>query len=98
MLNVLYKALADGLAKLIRNGLAFTVMTGVIIGMSWVMVWLVQTHEKDRVEWKAELISVKQEYSDEVNRLRIEIFECQNNNSALMVQIAELRARLDYKR
>lgn len=97
MLNVLYKALADGLSKLIRNGLAFTVMTGVIIAMSWVLVWLVQTHEKDRVEWKAELLNVKQEYSAEVNKLRIEIFECQNNNSALMVQVAELRAKLDYK-
>lgn len=98
MIQVLYKALGDGLAKLVRNGLAFTVMTGVIIGLVWVCVWLVQTHERDRIEWKSELLAVKEEYSGEINKLRIEIFECQNNNSALMVQVAELKARLDLKR
>lgn len=94
MFNALYKALAEGLAKLIRNGLAFTVMTGVIAMLIWVVVYLVQMHEADRMEWKAELIATKQEYAEEVNRLRIEIRECQNNNALLLIQIAELKAGL----
>lgn len=97
LMQALYKALADGLGKLIRNGLAFTVMTGVIAGLIWAMVYLVQTHEKDRAEWKSELLEVKAAYTEEINRLRIEVYECQERNTLLSIQIAELKATVNFK-
>lgn len=98
MLQILYKAMADGLSKLIKNGLAFTVMTGVIIGLIWTVVWLIQTHESDRIVWKAELLEVKAEYSEEINRLRVEVYECNERNLQLSVQVAELKAAVNLKR
>lgn len=98
MLQILYKAMADGLSKLIKNGLAFTVMTGVIIGLIWTVVWLIQTHESDRIEWKAELLEVKAEYSEEINRLRVEVYECNERNLQLSVQVAELKSAVNLKR
>lgn len=98
MIQILYKAIADGVSKLIRNGLAFTVMTGVIGGLIWAVVYLVQTHERDRLEWKAELLQVKQEYSEEVNRLRVEVYECQERNTQLAIQLAEMKTTLSHKR
>lgn len=94
MWNILYKAIAEGLSKLIRNGLAFTVMAGTIGGLIWVLIWMVQTHEADRKEWKAEILQVKAEYAQVVNDLRLEIRECQNNNQLLHIQLAEMKVQL----
>ncbi len=45
--EVLYRALGDGVAKLIKNGLAFTVMTGVIIGLVWTVFYLHGLHASE---------------------------------------------------
>jgi hypothetical protein len=94
MLTIIYKSLAEGVSKLIKNGLAFTVMAGAIAGLIWILVWMVQTHEDDRKEWKAEIVTVKAEYAQMVNDLRLEIRECQNNNQLLLIQIAEMKVQL----
>lgn len=97
MLEILYKALADGVSKLIKNGLAFTVMTGVIIGLCWWTLNEMNVHAADRREWKIEIIEIKTEYRDEMNRLRVEIYECNNSRSQLAARVAELEATVKYK-
>lgn len=94
MVQMLYKALAEGVGKLIKNGLAFTVMALAIAGLIWAIVYLLEVHQSDRIEWKAEILEVKSEYAAELNQLRIELRECQNNNSLLLIQMAELKIQL----
>ena len=94
MYQILYKSLAEGIGKLIKNGLAFTVMGLVIAGLIWTVVYLLDVHQSDRIEWKAEILAVKKEYAAELNQVRVELRECQNNNSILLIQMAELKIQL----
>lgn len=93
MIGILYRAIAQGVAKLIKNGLAFTVLLGVCGGLTWGLFYTLDVHRADRREWKAELLDVKREYAEEINRLRSEIYECQQRNALLSVQVARLEEK-----
>jgi uncharacterized phage-like protein YoqJ len=100
MLNeAIYKALADGVAKLIKNGLAFTVMLGTIGGLSWGIAWQHAQFEADWSEVKFEIRELKQEHSAQLNdyrrleyELRKEISECNEKRIEQAQQIARLEA------
>lgn len=94
MIQAVYKALEIGLAKIVKNGLAFMVMTGVIAGLVWGIMFLMEVHKADRAELKAEIIGVKRECAIEISRLRIDILECQQRNNNLFEQIIRLEERL----
>jgi hypothetical protein len=100
MLNeAIYKALGEGVSKLIRNGLAFTVMLGTIGGLSWGIAWQHAQFEADWTEVKSEIRELKQEHSSQLNEyrrleqdLRKEIAECNEKRIEQAQQIARLEA------
>jgi uncharacterized phage-like protein YoqJ len=101
MIQIFYKAFAEGVAKLIRNGLAFTVMTGCIGGLAWGMAWQHKQFEADWIEVKTEVRELKQEHSAQLNEyrrleheLRIEIAECNEKRIEQAQQIARLEAMI----
>ena len=75
--EVLYKALGDGVAKLIKNGLAFTVMTGVIIGLVWTVFYLHGLHSTEVKELRAEMLQLRREHSEQLDTMRREVAEAQ---------------------
>ena len=97
MVQILYKALADGISKLIKNGLAFTVMTAVIIGLCWFTIQEIEAHANDRLEWKSELKEVRNAHYSEISLLRSEVYECNNNRALLAARVAELEATVKYR-
>ncbi len=90
MYTVIYKALGDGLAKLIRNGLAFTVMAGVIIGLSFALYYVILDARPQMKEIKLEMKTLKADWATERNDLRREIAACDLERRALAVRVAEL--------
>ena len=91
MYEAIYKALGEGLAKLIKNGLAFTVLIGVVGGLIWAL-FAMSTHNENAIaELKQEIREMKKEHSDQLNLLRSEIYECDAERRKLAVQVAELR-------
>lgn len=75
--EAIYKALGDGVAKLIRNGLAFTVMTGVIIGLVWTVFYLHGLHSAETKELRAEMMQLRREHSEQLDTMRREVAEAQ---------------------
>lgn len=73
MLQVLYKALGDGVAKLIRNGLAFTVMTGAIGGLLWGILHMHDLHERELIAFKADMQQLRAEQLNQYRRLEYEL-------------------------
>ncbi|MCB1317569.1 MAG: hypothetical protein KDK27_16510, partial [Leptospiraceae bacterium] len=61
MIESLYKALEIGVSKIIKNGLAFTIMLGAIAGLVWGVFSLLEVHRADRSEWKAEKMEIRAE-------------------------------------
>jgi len=98
MIEILYKAIADAGSKLIKSGTAIIILLGVCGGLTWGLFYTLDIHRQDRREWKAELLEVKKEYSEEITRLRIEVYECQQRNANLSAQLARMEERLNRKR
>lgn len=94
MLAILYKAAADGVAKLIKNGLAFTVMAMAIAGLLWGMIHLHEIHIGEVVAMKSDIGAMKKEHSGQLNDLRREIAACIESRIIDAARIARLEALL----
>lgn len=82
--SVVYKAAAEGASKLIRGGLAFTVMLGVIAGLLWALMFQYQTNEE-----KIKLMRI------EIDTLRSEIIECNKARGEDSARIARLETIIE---
>lgn len=90
MYQIIYKAMGDGLAKLIRNGLAFTVMAGAIIGLSFALYYAIMDGRVQIKEIKSEVATMKAEWAAERNDLRREIAACDLERRTMAIRVAEL--------
>lgn len=96
--EAIYKALADGVSKLIKNGLAFTVMVGVIIGLVWTVFYLRDLHSAEVKELRAEMMQLRREHSEQLDTMRREVAEAQRmliECNVARVQDAQRIARLE---
>lgn len=92
MWAILYKAASDGIAKLIRNGLAFTVMTGCIIGLLWGILKMHDLHSTEITAFKTEYRQMKADHSIQLNELRSEVASCTLERLKDAARIARLEA------
>ncbi len=92
MLAILYKAAAEGVAKLIRNGLAFTVMSMAIAGLVWGLFKMHELHSAEMTVLKSECKQMRHEHSVQLNELRIEIASCTLERIKDAARIARLEA------
>jgi len=95
MIQILYKAASDGIAKLIRNGLAFTVMSGVIAGLVWGLFTMHELHGQEMTALKSECRQMKEEHSVQLNDLRREIAACITERMKDGARIARLEAMVE---
>lgn len=94
MLQVLYKALGDGVAKLIRNGLAFTVMTGAIGGLLWGILHMHNLHERELIAFKADMQQLRAEHSEQLNQYRRLEYELRSEIAACISERIKDAARI----
>lgn len=92
MYQALYKAFADGTAKLIKNGLAFTVMGMAIAGLMWGLFEMHDLHSAEIAEFKAEYRQMKADHSIQLNELRTDIAACTLERFRDAARIARLEA------
>lgn len=93
MIEAAYAALSAGLSKLIKNGMAFTVMGFAIAGLVFALFEMDRRHTAQIAELKADFKEMKADYSRELNLLRVEIIECNNERMKLSIRVAELSVR-----
>ena len=101
MIQVLYKAASDGIAKLIRNGLAFTVMAMAIAGLIWGLLTMHELHTNEMTALKSDFKELKREHAKQLNEyrrlefsLRSEIAACVSERMKDAARIARLEATL----
>ncbi len=102
MIDILYKAASDGIAKLIKNGLAFTVMSGAIAGLLWGILFVNDHASFEVAEIKQEIRMLRVEHSDQLNRMRVveyelreEVAACNASRLADAVRIARLEEAIN---
>ena len=95
--QLIIKALGDGVAKLIKNGLAFTVMALTISGLCVAIYYLVLLHQYEQNMWYGEIEKLKKETSAKVLILESRYYECMNENQRLSVRVAEMEAIVKYR-
>lgn len=95
MIQILYKAASDGIAKLIRNGLAFTVMSMAIVGLVWGLFTMHELHGQEMTALKSECRQMKEEHSVQLNDLRREIAACISERMKDGARIARLEAMVE---
>lgn len=94
MIAILYKALGEGISKLIKNGLAFTVMSLAIIGLVFSIIEVDRRSAALLKEVKVEMLAMKTDHSRQLNDLRREIDICNTSREKQAFEIIELRIRL----
>lgn len=67
--SVIYKAAAEGAAKIIRGGVGYTVMLGAIAGLLWALMFQYRVNEAHTKELKQELVALREEIA-ECNKAR----------------------------
>lgn len=92
MIQILYKAASEGVAKLIKNGLAFTVMAGAIAGLLWGILKMHDLHSAEITAFKTEYRQMKADHSIQLNELRSEIASCTVERIKDAARIARLEA------
>lgn len=99
MIQIMYKAIGEGVAKLIRNGLAFTVMSGAIGGLLWGIIYMHTLHSQELTTFKADMRQLRREHSEQLNEyrrleyeLRAEIAACISERIKDAARIARLEA------
>lgn len=104
MIQILYKAASEGVAKLIKNGLAFTVMSGAIAGLLWGLLYLHDLHSQEMTAFKADVRELRREHSAQLNEyrrlevsLRMEIASCVSERMKDAERIARLEALVKNK-
>ena len=90
MIESIYKAIAEGVSKLIKYGAAFTVLVACVAGLVWAMFYVVGKHESDRGEWKAEAKEIRMECDERVNLLESRIYECNEMRAQLAERVLAL--------
>lgn len=98
MWAIITKAVAEGVSKLIKNGLAFTVMLGAIGGLAWGIFFIDGRANQNIAELKVEIKEMKTEHARQLNELRIEILNCDQENTKLRVRVAELEIQQKYNK
>lgn len=91
MIGMIYKALGDGLAKIIRHGIAFAVMTLAIAGLVWALIYVDNRHASTIAEMRTDINSMKNEWAEERNALRLDITACNIERQKQAIELAELR-------
>ena len=97
MIQVIYKAIGEGMAKFIKYSLAYFTMITVIAGLLWALLAVDRHHSDELKAFKAEI----KEYSTalkEANRLLIEAQAerqiCLTELGRMAADVAELRAEV----
>ena len=98
MIQILYKAAADGVAKLIKNGLAFTVMSMCIAGLVWGITTMNTLHRQEVYEIKTDMLQMRKEHALQLNDLRREVASCIDARMVDAARIARLEALLQSKK
>lgn len=98
MIQILYKAAADGVAKLIKNGLAFTVMSMCIAGLVWGITTMNTLHRQEVYEIKTDMLQIRKEHALQLNDLRREVAACIDARMLDAARIARLEALLQSKK
>lgn len=98
MFSMIYKAIGEGVAKLIKYGAAFTVLIGCVAGLTWALLYIVREQAREKVEWKREIHDVRTECSNQINLLQTKIYECNDQRAALAGRVAALEAIVKRKR
>lgn len=98
MFAAIYKALGEGVAKLIKYGAAFTVLIGCVAGLIWALFYVVKEQAQEKVEWKREIHDVRIECSNQINLLQTKIYECNEQRASLAGRVAALEAIVKKKR
>lgn len=94
MIAILYKAISEGVAKLIKNGLAFTVMSLAIIGLILAIVEIDARNKEFLRDVKNDMLAMKIDHSSQLNDLRREIDNCNAARERQALEIVELRVIL----
>lgn len=94
MIAILYKAISEGVAKLIKNGLAFTVMSLAIIGLILAIVEIDARNKEFLRDVKNDMLAMKIDHSNQLNDLRREIDNCNAARERQALEIVELRVIL----
>jgi hypothetical protein len=97
MYEVIYKAFGDGAAKLVKNGLAFTVMTLTIIGLCGGIYYILLFHRAEESDWRHQMKDLEIRMQEKINLVESRYYECQNENRILSIRIAELEAAIKYR-
>lgn len=100
MLNeAVYKAVADGIGKLIRHGTAITVLLGCVAGLAWGIFYLHGVHLGEVRELRAEMHDLRREHSEQIDKLRraetevrMELSACHEARRQDSARIARLEA------
>lgn len=68
--EAVFRALADGVSKLIRQGTAITVLLGCVCGLGWGIFYLHGIHMTEIRELRAEMAVLRKEHSEQLNSMR----------------------------
>lgn len=90
--EVIIRAAAEGTAKIIRNGLAFTVMLGTIAGLIFVVQRQEGIKEREVGALKVEMKEMRERYEGELETMRTAIVQCHEMRASDQVRIARLEA------
>ena len=83
-------AAVQGIAKIVKNGLAFTIMLGVIAGLLYALTTVHAAKEREVRELKAEMKEAREMYEREIHNLRRGIDECNQARAEDGARIARL--------
>jgi hypothetical protein len=92
MIEILYKAAAEGGAKLVKSGMAFIVMAGAIVMLTYTLVFVYNENKIQVRELKSEFLQIRIEYSTQIIVLRQEIAECNRAREEQAIKVASLEA------
>lgn len=97
MIQVIYKAIGEGMAKFIKYSLAYFTMITVIAGLTWALLAVDRHHSEELKAFKSDI----REYSTalkEANRLLVEAQAerqiCLTELGRMAADVAELRAEI----
>jgi hypothetical protein len=90
MIELLYKAAAEGGAKLVKSGMAFLVMTGAICMLSWALIFMYNENKAQVRELKSDFLNIRIEYATQIIQLREEIAECNRAREEQAIKVAKL--------
>jgi len=91
---IIWKAIAEGSAKLIRSGLAFTVMLGTIGILLYSIQKITAYHEAEMIKVRAEITDLKQYYRTRIDSLEERIMDRDAIIARQAIEIIDLRVQV----